>query len=249
MGETQEPETPTRHTVITVSAAADFGDTIDNDDQHLLTTVTTTCSKERRNGLWNIFDGVDPSVLENMGLSADMVRQLVSTADESVSECLSQLATSSLTVSDGGDRGDGGCGCQRSYRMHRSASTTAGEEMQAAMQNRHRRNAVGNLFEVLTLSQKLMLVEHLQTQLEKLNRLPVPAMVVPAAGSVPVRGVVPLKGGDESANNDNDNADIVLSLSGLSLSLSSSSSSSSSSSGNSSKSSSPRPQSEIVWCH
>lgn len=123
------------------------------------------CSKERRNGLWNIFEGVDSTDLEHMGLSVKLVHELVTGADETVSECLSLLTTT--TAAPAGDRD---CRCER-VRTYRSSSTTVGEEMQAAMQNRHRRNAVGNLFEALTLSQKLLLVENLQLQLERLNIL------------------------------------------------------------------------------
>ena len=123
------------------------------------------CSKERRNGMWNIFEGVESTVLEQMGLPVKLVQQLITGADETVSECLS-LLTPSVTADGDGDRL-----CRERVRTYRSSSTTVGEEMQAALQNRHRRNAVGNLFETLTLSQKLLLVEKLQTQLERLNFL------------------------------------------------------------------------------
>ena len=125
------------------------------------------CSKERRNGMWNIFEGVESTVLEQMGLPVKLVQQLVTGADETVSEYLS-LLTPGVTAG-----GDGDCLCRERVRTYRSSSTTVGEEMQAALQNRHRRNAVGNLFETLTLSQKILLVENLQTHLERLNFLSV----------------------------------------------------------------------------
>lgn len=120
--------------------------------------------KTRRNGMWNIFEGVDNTVLEKLGLSEEVVHQLVTEADDTVSQHLAihQDDDTSLNV--------GGCRCRKA-RILRSFSATVGEDVKAALQNRQRRNAVGNLFDVLTPSQKLLLVEHLQEQLDRLHCL------------------------------------------------------------------------------
>ena len=155
MGETQEAE----HSTVTMVA--------DTPSSTTESTTKQTVRKERRNGMWNIFEGVDSAVLEKLGLSEDLVLQLVKEADDTVSEHLSRTADRSLSP-DPADPNR--CRCRRA-RILRSFSETVGEEVRAALQNRRRRNAVGNLFEVLTAEQKLLLVEHLQEQLERLHCL------------------------------------------------------------------------------
>lgn len=121
--------------------------------------------KSRRNGMWNIFEGVDNSVLEKLGLTEEVVHQIVMEADHTVTEHLASHLGDDDSLPEAG-----GCRCRRA-RVLRSFSATVGEEVKAAQQNRHRRNAVGNLLDVLTSSQKLLLVEHLQEQLEKMRCL------------------------------------------------------------------------------
>ncbi|XP_076460362.1 uncharacterized protein LOC143293407 [Babylonia areolata] len=125
--------------------------------------------KCRRNGMWNIFEGVDNTVLEKLGLSEEVVHQLVTEADDTVSHYLATHQADDDSLGDS-TSSSGGCRCRKA-RILRSFSATVGEDMKAALQNRHRRNAVGNLFDVLTSSQKLLLVEHLQEQLERMSCL------------------------------------------------------------------------------
>lgn len=120
--------------------------------------------------MWNIFEGVEGAVLEQVaGLSLETVQELMmDSADDTESQCLAHSNPPS-SCSSSSSSSDNSCCCDRG-RLQRSFSTTEGEAMQAVMslQNRHRRNAVGNLFDLLTLSQKLLLVEHLQEQMERL---------------------------------------------------------------------------------
>lgn len=120
---------------------------------------TTQTIKERRNGMGHIFDGIDPEVLEKLGLSEEIVHQLNSEADDTFTQCVSQIAEAVKSA-----------GSQQKARTHRSFSTTiTSEEMKLVLQNRSRRNAVGNLLELLSSSQRLLLVEHLQEQLARIN--------------------------------------------------------------------------------
>lgn len=119
---------------------------------------TASKAKGRRNGMANIFDGIDPAVLEKLGLSDEMVSELNrAEADDTLSMCVSQIAEAVKSA-----------GSMEKSRVHRSFSTTVSEEMKQALQNRRRRNAVGNLLELLSTSQQILLVEHLQDQLERL---------------------------------------------------------------------------------
>ncbi|KAK7110677.1 uncharacterized protein [Littorina saxatilis] len=176
------------------------------------TEQTTSCPKERRNGKWNIFEGIDTAVQEKLGLSQEIVRHLVAGADDTVSERLSQLATHLTRES-----ADDSCKCERA-RIYRSFSASVGEEMQSALQNGHRRNAVGNLFDILAPAQKLMLVERIQEQLDGLNCLC-----------------------DASSNcsSTNSNSDVLLSLSDFTSPISSPTSSAATS---------PRTPNEIISC-
>ncbi|KAL8567997.1 hypothetical protein ACOMHN_029172 [Nucella lapillus] len=180
--------------------------------------------KTRRNGMWNIFEGVDNTVLEKLGMSEEVVHQLVTEADDTVTQ---HLAThqddDTLDVA-------GGCHCRKA-RILRSFSATVGEDVKAALQNRQRRNAVGNLFDVLTPSQKLLLVEHLQEQLDRLHCV---------CGKA-------LKSSSATAHEDTGSI-TILSLADFTSSSSSSSSSSQSQAGSAAVSSPPSSAEEVV-CH
>lgn len=157
---------------------------------------------KRRNGLWNIFEGLDLEVLGNLGLSEEILKQLL-LLDPSSSACGSLFTSEGITQEmdeshgqallralsaassasrrpssssfslDASSKEDtdeapepedpSACCCERA-RLYRSVSVTVGKEIRYALQNRHRRNAVGNLFEILTPSQQLLLVEHLQAE-------------------------------------------------------------------------------------
>ncbi|KAL8563397.1 hypothetical protein ACOMHN_063394 [Nucella lapillus] len=127
--------------------------------------VETGCcvrQRDRRNAMWNIYEGVEETVLQRLsGLTLDTMQQLVvDSTDDTISQCLAHLTPNTSESSPPCDR----------VRIHRSHSTpAAGEGMRATLQNRRRRNAVGNLFDLLTPSQKLLLVEHLQEQMERLQ--------------------------------------------------------------------------------
>lgn len=110
--------------------------------------------KERRNGMWNIFDGVAPEVLEKLGLTERDIHPLIEEVLETEEEYL-QIPESLAFRNTSG--------------FQRSLSASVENEVGWLLRNRKRRNALGNLFEILSPSQQALLVEHLQMHLEKLS--------------------------------------------------------------------------------
>ena len=203
--------------------------------------VPSTLRKERRNGMWNIFEGVmEASVLEKLGLSEDLIAQLTSArteADDNVSDHLTKgLTTPDPSPSQSASlTRPGVCGCCERSRLQRSFSASVGEEVRAALQNRQRRNAVGNLFEALSPSQQLLLVDILQEKLKKLTCL--------CNGGVSAAGAE----GDGSGDVDGRGGDCDIFLAAVRSELSAvAASTASSSAGGSSTVSSARAQGEIV---
>lgn len=133
------------------------------DSQTMANTVdcqhqTTHKIRERRNGMGNIFEGVDHAVLEKLGLSEEIVHQLNPEGDETLTHCVSQIAEAVKSSKS-----------LEKSRTHRPFSTIITEDMKLVVKKRGRRNAVGNLLELLSSPERLLLVEQLQEELARIS--------------------------------------------------------------------------------
>lgn len=128
-----------------------MANTVDCQDQ------TTHKIRERRNGMGNIFEGIDRAVLEKLGLSEEIVHKLNPEGDETLTHCVSYIVSGTVAsfISLPPDKSI----------MHRSRAIFT-EEMELVLKKRGRRNALANILEpsVLYSPQQLLLIEQWQAR-------------------------------------------------------------------------------------
>ncbi|XP_071090233.1 uncharacterized protein [Haliotis cracherodii] len=142
--------------------------------------TVTGMTKSRRNGMANIFDGVDPEILERLGWTDEAIekvekrfdRQISNMSTSSTESELSESASESCSDSDEDTQLDLVDNFQElllndsSLRMKEktcSLSCTTNREVANCLSNRRRRNGLADLFEALSVHQKQIFVKLIQT--------------------------------------------------------------------------------------
>ncbi|XP_046365184.2 uncharacterized protein LOC124141260 [Haliotis rufescens] len=142
--------------------------------------TVTGMKKSRRNGMANIFDGVDPEILERLGWTDEAIekveksfgRQISNMSTSSTESELSESASESCSESDEDTQLDMVDNFQElllndsSLRMKEktcSLSCTTNGEVTNCLANRRRRNGLADLFEALSVHQKQIFVKLIQT--------------------------------------------------------------------------------------